>query len=188
MKKIIFHGVLGEKFGKEFVLDVESAAEAMYALSCQIRGLEKFIRLNNFHVWADEINLAEECVGMRYDSEVFRFALHVEGAGGGGGGLLAVVAGLAIIAVGFWNPMNWGIGATLLMGAGAGIASVGLASMLMPKASTATIDEEGNRSSYSFGGAVTTTAQGNPYPISYGECMGGGFIMSVRIRSSNLPD
>jgi len=184
MKKIIFYGVLGEKFGKEFMLDVQSAAEAIRALSKQIPGLERYVKMNNFNVWADESNLSTDTVGMTYEVETFKFALDVEGSGGGG--LWAVIAGVAMIAVGWWNPMGWGVGATLLMGAGAGIAASGLGMMLMPVASVGTIDQEGNRASYSFGDAVTTTAQGNAIPVSYGECIGGGFVMSVNVKTRNL--
>mgnify|MGYP002757558202 CR=1 FL=1 len=64
MKKIIFYGVLGEKFGKEFLLDVQTASEAIRALCKQIKGLEEYVKLNNFVVWADEENLSEETVKM----------------------------------------------------------------------------------------------------------------------------
>ena len=185
MKKIIFTGVLGEKFGREFMLDVRSPAEAMVALTRQISGLERFVKANNFNVWADDQNLTTDTVGMIYEAETFKFGLDIDGAGGGGG-LWGVIAGVAMIAVGFWNPLGWGVGATLLMGAGAGLAMSGLGMMLMPQASVGTIDQEGNRSSYSFGEAVTTTAQGNPIPVSYGECVGGGFVMSVNIKTRNI--
>lgn len=182
MKKIVFYGILGEKFGKEFTLDVQTAAEAIHALCKQIAGLEKYVRLNNFVVWADEQNILEENISMIYDVSVFKFALDVDGSGGGGG-FLGIVAGVALVVAGF--VVGGAIGVGLVLG-GIVAGGLGAASMLMPIASPDTLDEEGNRASYSFGGAVTTTAQGNVIPVSYGECMGGGFVMSVSVKSKNI--
>lgn len=182
MKKIIFYGILGEKFGKEFVLDVQTASEAIRALCKQIKGLEEYVKLNNFVVWADEENLSEETVKMTFNAEVFKFSLDIDGAGGGGG-LLSIVAGVAMVAVGF--VLGGPIGAGLILG-GIVAGAVGISMSLMPVAYPDTLDEEGNRASYSFGGAVTTTAQGNVIPVSYGECMGGGFVMSAGVKTRNI--
>lgn len=182
MKKIVFYGILGEKFGKEFVLDVATASEAVRALSKQIKGLEDFVKMNNFIVWADEENLNTDTVNMLFDAEVFKFSLDIDGAGGSGG-LLGIIAGVALVAVGFvvGGPLGAGL---MLAGVVAGI--MGASSMLMPIAYPDTLDEEGNRASYSFGGAVTTTAQGNVIPVSYGECMGGGFVLSAGLKTRNI--
>ncbi len=39
-------------------------------------------------------------------------------------------------------------------------------------------NEDGNNPSYGFGGAMTTIAQGNPYPVLYGEREIGGAVES----------
>ena len=52
--------------------------------------------------------------------------------------------------------------------------------MLSPTPKTGGLDrnEDGNNPSYGFGGAVTTIAQGNPYPLLYGEREIGGAVES----------
>lgn len=46
---------------------------------------------------------------------------------------------------------------------------------------TSTYEQDGNVASYGFGGAVTTTSQGNPVAIIYGEREVGGAIGSAGI-------
>ena len=46
-------------------------------------------------------------------------------------------------------------------------------------------EEEGNRASYAFGGATTTVAQGNPWPVLYGEREIGGAVLSGGIYAQD---
>lgn len=43
LKTIKLYGILGQKFGREFKLDVANTREAMRALSVQIAGFEHFM-------------------------------------------------------------------------------------------------------------------------------------------------
>lgn len=59
MKRIILHGVLADKFGKEFSLDVMSCREATHAISCMIPEFKLFMLQAEqngmrFAVFADE--------------------------------------------------------------------------------------------------------------------------------------
>ena len=47
-----------------------------------------------------------------------------------------------------------------------------------PGVSTEIKNEDGNNPSYGFGSAVTTIAQGNPWPVLYGERDIGGAVDS----------
>ena len=47
-------------------------------------------------------------------------------------------------------------------------------------------DEDGNRASYGFGGAVSTTAVGNNVPLLYGERMIGGAYASASIVNYDI--
>lgn len=182
-KTIRFHGVLREKFGKEYRLFVSSTKEAMRLLAVQLEGFEQFM-LNahkkgmTFAVFHDKRNVSEKEIDMDSNSELIRIVPIVQGAGGNG--ILQVVLGAALIVVGIIAP--FGMGAALstgLIGAGAGMMVGGVASMLMPKTSTTDANSDGNKANYGFGSAVTTVAQGNPVPILYGEREIGGFIVSA---------
>lgn len=182
-KTIRFHGVLRERFGKEWRLEVNSVKEAMRLLSVQIQGLEHFM-LNahkqglRFAIFTDKRKaISEKEVDMETGTELIRIVPIVEGAGGNG--LLQTVLGAVLIVVGFWTggvTSNLGVA---LIGAGAGMAMGGIASMLMPAASTTDQNQDGNKANKGFGGAVTTVAQGNPVPILYGQREVGGFIISA---------
>ena len=55
----------------------------------------------------------------------------------------------------------------------------GVAQMLAPKVDAQDQNQDGNKSNFGFGGAVTTIAQGNPVPILYGQREVGGFIVNA---------
>lgn len=181
-KTIRFHGVLREKFGKEWRLEVNSVQHAMRLLAVQIEGLEQFL-LNAHHnglrfsIFIDKRQtLSEKEVDMNLGIELIRIVPIVEGAGGG---LLQTVLGVVMLGVGVFT---FGVGTAVgmaLIGAGAGMFVGGIAQMLMPKTTTQDANSDGNRANHGFGSAVTTVAQGNPVAILYGEREVGGFIISA---------
>jgi len=67
-----------------------------------------------------------------------------------------------------------------MIAGGAAMAATGVVQMLSPTPTTGRLDrnEDGNNPSYGLGGAVTTIAQGNPYPVLYGEREIGGAVES----------
>ncbi|WP_288364800.1 tail assembly protein [uncultured Acinetobacter sp.] len=181
-KTIRFHGVLREKFGKEWRLEVNSVQDAMRLLAVQIEGLEQFL-LNAHHnglrfsIFIDKRQtLSEKEVDMNLGTELIRIVPIVEGAGGG---LIQTVLGVVMLGVGVFT---FGVGTAVgmaLIGAGAGMFVGGIAQMLMPKTTTQDVNSDGNRANHGFGSAVTTVAQGNPVAILYGEREVGGFIISA---------
>ncbi|WP_151981589.1 tail assembly protein [Acinetobacter guerrae] len=185
-KTIRFHGVLREKFGKEWQLEVNSVKEAMRLLAVQIQGLEQFM-LNAHHqglrfaVFIDKRKtISEKEVDMNTGAELIRIVPIVEGAGGNG--VLQTVLGAVMVVVGYViTGLSYGWAAPVggaLISAGVGLIAGGIAQMLMPKTQTEDSNSDGNRSNYGFGSAVTTVAQGNPVPILYGEFEIGGFILN----------
>lgn len=181
-KTIRFHGVLREKFGKEWRLEVNSVQDAIRLLAVQIEGLEQFL-LNAHHnglrfsIFIDKRQtLSEKEVDMNLGTALIRIVPIVEGAGGG---LLQTVLGVVMLGVGVFT---FGVGTAVgvaLIGAGAGMFVGGIAQMLMPKTTTQDANSDGNRANHGFGSAVTTVAQGNPVAILYGEREVGGFIISA---------
>ena len=184
LKTIKLYGILAKKFGKEFRLDVENTREAMRALSVQVPGFEKFMLHAHeqglrFAVFQDKQNITEKELDMSTDARVIKIVPKVVGAGGDGG-ILNTILGAVLIVVGV--GMNvWAPGSgTALIGAGIGMFIGGVAQMLMPKVDNKQDqNQDGNKSNFGFGGAVTTIAQGNPVPVLYGQREIGGFIASA---------
>lgn len=184
LRKIELHGVLGEKFGKSFELDVESPREACTALSYQVKGFKQFMMTAHesglfFAVFNDDENIGTKEIDNSTNAAVIRIVPEIVGAGGNVGGWLQVIAGAALVGLSFVPGLQ--AMAPALIGAGTGLMLGGAASLLMPTPNIEPQDEAGNKANYAFGGAVTTVAQGNPVPILFGRRVIGGFIISATI-------
>ena len=207
LKTIKLYGVLGQKFGHQFKLDVASPREAIRALSAQIDGFENFMlgaheRGLAFAIFTDRKvkqrgkkktacfdastgrtitghNIGVSELDMLTDTTEIKIVPRVMGAGGDNGAL-QLILGAVLIVAGFWNggvTSNMGVA---LIGAGAGMVMGGIAQMMVPKVDpNANQNQDGNRANYGFGGAVTTIAQGNPVPVLRGKREIGGFIVSA---------
>lgn len=194
LKKIRLHGILGEKFGTDFELDVESVAEATRALCILVPGFESFManaHLQGIHfaVYLDDRNINENELCFATSSSVIRISPIIDGAKNGG--VMQIVVGVIMIAAAFYTGgaslAAWGAMQAAMAGAGAAMLLGGLSQMMMPSAVT-TMDQnqDGNKPNYGFGGAVTTVAQGLPVPVLYGQREIGGFIISAKQESKDL--
>ncbi|MFP0274078.1 tail assembly protein [Acinetobacter baumannii] len=208
LKTIKLYGILGQKFGREFKLDVANTREAMRALSVQIAGFEHFmlhaheqglrfavfLKSKNSSnkrgkkrpvIYDHETkrlitgdNIGEEQLDMNTEAEVIHIVPRVVGAGGNG--VLQTILGAVMVVVGAVAMAYGQAWGANLVGAGIGMMVGGVAQMLMPKIdNTQDQNQDGNRANKGFGGAVTTVAQGNPVPILYGQREIGGFIISA---------
>lgn len=180
LKRIELHGVLADKFGKTFELDVASPREACEALSYQIKGFRQFMTTAHqsglfFAVFNDDNRIGSDEIASNTGASVIRIVPKIVGAGGDALGWVQVVAGAALVGAGFFTA-NPG-----LIAAGAGMMLGGAASLLMPTPQINPQDPDGNKPSYAFGGAVTTVAQDNPVPVLYGRRHVGGAVISVMI-------
>ena len=177
LKTIKLYGVLGKKFGKEFKLAVESTREAVRALSVQVPGFEQFMLTAHEHgltfaVFQDDENISEDQIDFETGAKVIKIVPKVIGAGGDGG-VINLILGAVMVVVGAWTGQAW------LVGMGIGMVAGGVAQMLAPKVDAQDQNQDGNKSNFGFGGAVTTIAQGNPIPILYGQREVGGFIVNA---------
>lgn len=209
LKTIKLYGILGQKFGREFKLDVANTREAMRALSVQIADFEHFMTHAHEQGLAFAIflkgkgsgfkrgkkrpaiydheskrlitgdNICADQLDLNTEAEIIHIIPRVIGAGGNNG-VLQVVLGIVMMVVGYFT-----FGATTTTGAaliasGFGMTVGGVASMLMPKIETIqNQNQDGNRANKGFGSAVTTAAQGYPVPILYGRREVGGFVLSA---------
>lgn len=185
MKRTVkLYGVLRKNFGREYLLDVQSPRDAVQALCSMVPGFEKFLATGEerglvFTVFSGRRNLGVEELDLQgSDAEEIRIAPIIQGSKQGG--LFQVVLGAVLVVAGvFTGGLSSGVGIAMMAG-GAALALGGVVQMLSPTAKTGSLDrnEDGNNPSYGFGSAVTTIAQGNPYPVLYGEREIGGAIES----------
>lgn len=190
MKRTIkLYGVLRKHFGREYQLEVNSAQDAIQALCAMVPGFEKFLATGEerglvFTVFSGKRNLAPEELELHgADAAEIRIAPIIQGSKQAG--VFQVVLGAVLIVAGFFTGgATWG---PAMMVAGAGMAAAGAVQMLSPTPKTGSLDrnDDGNNPSYGFGGAVTTIAQGNPYPVLYGEREIGGAVESGGIRTAD---
>lgn len=178
------YGVLGARFGRIHHLAVASCSEAIHALCVMVPGFRRFLRLGRergleFAVFRGKHNVAENELEMRSNrTDDIRIAPIVVGSKSGG--LFATIAGAALIVIGAITQQYW------LAAIGAGLMLGGVAMNMAPSTAGLLGDEgDGNKSSYAFGGAVTTTAQGRCKPLLYGERDVGGALASAGIYAED---
>lgn len=182
--EVRLYGVLGTRFGRVHRLAVRSGAEAIHALCVMVPGFKRFLRLSEergltFAVFRGRHNLQEDELPMHCRSLApLRIAPVVVGSKWGS--ILSAVAGVVLIAVGLYT------GQYQLAAIGAGLLLGGVATMMAPSpAGLLNQEEDGNKPSYAFGGAVTTTAQGRCKPLLYGERDIGGAVVSAGIYAED---
>ncbi|NNA76773.1 tail assembly protein [Pseudomonas lactis] len=191
MTTIKLGGIVGKRFGKEYTLDLNGFRDGMTALCAMKPGFEKFMRTAEerglvFAVFVDERNLGKEELDMVGQSiSVIRIQPIVQGSKQAG--MFQTLLGVVLVVAGLFSG---GTTSTLGMGllaAGAAVGLGGVVQMLAPTTKTSTTDrnDDGNNPSYGFGSAVTTTAQGNPYPLLYGEREIGGAVESGGIYTQD---
>ncbi|WP_122437782.1 tail assembly protein [Pseudomonas viridiflava] len=191
MRTIKLYGVLRKHFGREYTIDVHSVRDAVNALCAMKPGFEKFLRTGEerglvFSVFCGKRNAgAQEFDLQGSDDSEIRIVPLIQGSKQAG--LFQVVLGVALVVGGlFTGGTTTGMGLALLS-AGAAVGLGGVVQMLSPttSASVSSNNEDGNNPSYGFGGAVTTVAQGNPYPVLYGEREIGGAVESGGIYTQD---
>jgi predicted phage tail protein len=192
MKRTIkLGGVLGKRFGRQYVLDIHSVRDAMSALCNMKPGFEQFLRQAEerglvFAVFVDDRNIAEAELDLK-DSSAGDIRIMPIIQGSKQAGMFQTLLGVALIVGGMFTGGTTSTLGTALLAGGAAMGLGGVVQMLSPttKSNTSDKNENGNNPSYGFGGAVTTIAQGNPYPLLYGEREIGGAIESGGIYTQD---
>ncbi|MFJ2456461.1 tail assembly protein [Pseudomonas protegens] len=191
MRTIKLGGVLGKRFGKQYRLDLHSVRDAMNALCIMKPGFEQFLRTAEerglvFAVFVDERNIGAEELDLRSScAGDIRIMPIIQGSKQAG--VFQTILGVALIVAGLFTGGTTSYLGTAMLAAGAAVGLGGVVQMLSPTTKSGSIDknEDGNNPSYGFGGAVTTVAQGNPYPLLYGEREIGGAVESGGIYTQD---
>lgn len=196
--KVRLYGKL-RQFGRDFEFYVYTKQEVFKALSCQIKGFRQFLleaesKGMGFAIFEDKKNLGKDDLGFTAkEGTTIRIAPVIMGSKSSG--FVQVLVGAALIGVSFWAGgaagaaylgASAGTVATVTGGLGVSLLTSGLATMLSPKPKKPKgYEQDGNVASYGFGGATTTTAQGNPVGLLYGERLIGGAVASAGIYAED---
>jgi len=189
---VLLLGELGQHFGKRHRFDVRSPAEAVRALVANFADFERFIlqskeRHLGYRVLVGTEAISEQDLHGPVGANTITIAPVIAGAGGKFG---QIILGVALIAASFYLPTTalFSIGsfapsiASLSFSIGLSLTLGGVAQMLAPQpASNEPSERPENQPSYTFNGAVNTTAQGQPVPVGYGRVVVGSAVISAGI-------
>lgn len=203
LRTIRLYGKLGTKFGRIHRLAVESAAEAIRALCALRPGFERELMTSRdrgigYAVFLGKKNLkAEQLVDDVEDREI-RIAPILQGAGFGG--IFQIILGVVLVAVSLisFGAATVGIAAAFeaivtaggvglfAFNMGVGLMMGGIMQLLAPQPKGISArNRPQNEASYTFNGAVNTTAQGGPVPVGYGRMIVGSSVISAGIYSAD---
>lgn len=185
MTVIKLSGSLAVKFGREHrrLLDSGTTTEAFSAIKNTLQGFEQFIKEQaklgmRYAIFRNGKNTSQDEFDLSGSREI-RIVPVISGSKRGG--ILQTILGAVIIVAGFWTSN------TPLIAMGASMVAGGVVQMLSPQAKGLKGREASeNAPSYAFGGAVNTTAAGNPVGIGYGKRRIGGAIISAGIYAEDI--
>ncbi|MBC3377911.1 tail assembly protein [Serratia fonticola] len=196
MRKMVFHGPLIGRFGREFKYKAHNVPKMMSAAKSLLDGFERYMveahkRGLTFAVFVGnerKRNIAETELEMTKGSEDIHLVPMIIGSKRAG--LFQTILGVALISAALFTPAGVlaaaGLSAGTLGMVGASMALGGLVQMLSPQAGGLRMRESpDNKPSYAFGGPVNTTAQGNPVAVGYGCREIGGAVISAGIYTED---
>lgn len=205
-RKVYLEGELGNKFGKEFTMDVTSFSEALRCLECNFPTIRKYF------IECDERNVGFVCevAGTPLNNEAELLLEYNEGdmiitplpmgSKSGGGKILAAIAVVALtFATGGFNfapslemmTASFGsiaaggqmsLGLLIGLSVGVNLAMAGVQQMMAPDPSVDNDQDE----SYLFQGTGQTLIEGDPVPILYGKLRVPGRPISLHVRNERL--
>lgn len=190
MTVIKLSGSLAAKFGREHrrLLDSGTTTEAFSAIKNTLQGFEQFIKEQaklgmRYAIFRNGRNTGEDEFGLSGTREI-RIVPVI--AGGKRAGVMQTILGAVLIVVGVFTTIFGDYSGSVIQ-LGAAMVAGGVVQMLSPQARGLKGREAAeNAPSYAFGGAVNTTAAGNPVGIGYGKRRIGGAIISAGIYAEDI--
>ena len=208
LRKVKLYGILGERFGKEWELDINSVREALQAIAANNPEFRReFVSSHERGIGyqvivGDSYLNDEEEAGYPTGSQEIKIIPAVMGAKKRGLGQILV--GALMLYVMFQTGMTFtggevmgvgdaiGVGAGQIFGStlgpmavkfGAALVLGGIAAMLAP--SPKSLDTAEKPKNYGFDGPVNTTKQGYAVPVCYGKLIVGGAVISAGIQAED---
>ncbi|XHX80932.1 MAG: hypothetical protein RBJ76_13660 [Stenomitos frigidus ULC029] len=177
MATIKLLGELGQRFGREWQLEIQSPAEAIRAIACQCPGFTQYLyncseaNISFRVVTTDPIGLDEEQLEQPLGGQRLVIAPQISGSGNFG----KILLGVALIGAAFLIPGGvLGLSATTIGLLGGALVLQGIAGILTSTPKTPKKESE-KTESFLFSSTDAVGKQGQPVPILYG-----------RFRVSNL--
>ncbi len=190
LTRVILDGVMGNRFGREWELEVNSAPEALRMIDANKPGFMQWIRANlpiydryrvvcKYEDGKVEALDGDSYVLSRRIAEI-RFVPIPVGAGAVG----RIIIGIIIIAAnwltGYNNPQLYAMGASMILG---GVIE---ALTPMPKLQKKKDGSGASTASDYFNGPMNTAGQGVPVPIIYGRVLAGSQAVSAALTIDKM--
>lgn len=168
-----------KQYGDKFNMSVDTAAEALNGLYCQIKGLKQQIMDGYFRVRINGVDMNEDNLQFGLHSRIPQDAIiHiVPQVAGAKGGFLSAIAGAVMVVVGAWTGQYW------LVGMGVGMMVGGVAMMLTKLPKTDKSADSGTNKNTYFSNLDNTIAQGAPVPLCYGLTKIGSKVLSQGLET-----
>jgi len=187
-RKVYLEGEIGEKFGREFILNVDSFAEVIRCLDCNFPEFRKYMidsenRGIGFICEVSGTAIQDERELLLIDKNDGDFTISAVPAGSKKGAKIIVGAILMYVAFSMGSPE----GATLVLqnflyAAGANLVLTGVQEILAPDPSVDDAQDE----SYLYQGTSQTLVEGDPVPLLYGKLRVPARSISASIRNERL--
>jgi len=193
-RKVYLEGEIGEKFGREFTMNVNSFAEAIRCLDCNFPEFRKYMiesedRGIGFVCGVSGISIRDERELLLEDKNIGDFTISAVPAGSKKAG--KIIVGAILLYVGFMMTPADG-GATLSKGmaftqkmlyaVGTNLVMTGVQEMLAPDPSVDDAQDE----SYLYQGTTQTILEGDPVPLLYGKLRVPARPISTSVRNERL--
>lgn len=204
MIKVTLYGRLKARFGGPFSLSIANPAEAIRALSVNLRGFKQEIGVGHYRITVGDKRkgrrVTEDTLGLGMPTDA---TLHIVPVTSGSkkGGVGKLIAGVALIAVatvasgGAFGAFAGGFGSSLGLGwstvamFGAAFAFAGVAQLLTPtppSPGAGNLERPEERPSFLMGSPVNVASQGNPIPIIGGRVRAGSVVASMGISTERI--
>lgn len=185
LKRIVLEGDMGEKFGREFYLDVVKPAESIHALSQMIPGLKAYLyqAADNgieFEVLIDD-DPTIDVEAIQYPFEVSFVVVPVPVGSGAAGRIIAGIVLIAVAVIASCTGIGLPVAAIALMGASLLLSGIARALTPTPQTPKKSAEKEG-KDSFLFSRAAQTSDQGIGVPLLYGESL----VSGMAILSSSI--
>ena len=187
LREIRVYGRLAKFLGRRvFRAEVATAAEAMRFLLVNFPQLERHMIDQHYRVSVGGYDLSLEELHDPAGQQQIKIVPVMAGAGA----TARIIAGIALVAIGFLVPGIGALGVKILIGVGASLVLGGVAQLLtpVPQMPTGANTDQDPRKSYSFSGIQQTSRQGVPVPIVYGETLVGSVVISAGIDTVQVTD
>lgn len=173
-RKIILEGELGEKFGRERFLNVDSFAELSKCLSANFDDYQDFLldcdeKGISFLCRVDDTPITDEKELLLNYGEGALIITPIPAGAGVFSSILKTITGFALIVVGaiiaiVGGPVGWAIGGAMII-AGNLLFAQGISELMAPDP----LKSEPKEDDYLFKGAGAIIKERDPIPVCYGE-------------------